>query len=84
MHVPGPLINREGEMMERWYAVSDFEVLRKVAPHRSGWEFWWRDNDCDEPMGPFDSEAQALHDHLLVRIGERIGRLEKKLKTLAD
>jgi hypothetical protein len=25
--------------------------------------WFWRDEDCDEPMGPFDNREEAVADH---------------------
>ena len=39
------------------------------------WVWYWRDEDRDIGAGPFASEAQALHDHLITLMGEMIQRI---------
>lgn len=31
------------------------------------WSWYWRDEQCDEPMGPFETRAEALQDCLALR-----------------
>lgn len=41
------------------------------------YEFWyWRDDMCEEEIGPFETEAMALYDYIAVRLESRIKKLE--------
>jgi hypothetical protein len=48
-----------------------FQLIQELGrDHNSYSEFlyFWKDNEHLEPVGPFKSEALALHDHLLTQI----------------
>lgn len=40
-------------------------VTDDYTGERPGW--YWQDDDCEEPMGPFDSYREAALDHRDVR-----------------
>lgn len=62
------------ETQERFRAsYGDAEVWWESAAANSWWRYhmpgawFWQDDDCDEPMGPFESRAEAVDDYRSLR-----------------
>lgn len=59
---------------ERAYNEGYADAMRAAYPNGAPkfWEnhdgWWWRDNGCDEHMGPFQDEIEARQDYRLCRL----------------
>jgi hypothetical protein len=40
--------------------------------------WFWRDNDCDEDIGPFDSRMEAVRDYATIR-GDKEAAVRKQI-----